>query len=167
MTSNTSNSNDSHSSGGSSSANDSFIFNASSNLNDPSIVNDSPSSNDLSNNNHPSSASKSPDSSSSPDNNNIDRSSSINPPNAATSSNLVVAVSYSDARCRFCDHNCLDCLVCRPRRTNHRSRNKARRKRHIKARGKAYCCKCSHGKKTTRHFDPATRRNSHSSSMPR
>jgi hypothetical protein len=155
MTSN--NSNDSQSSSDSSSANNSFIFNASSNSNDPSTSSDSPASNGPSDNNNPSSTSDSSDSSSSLDNNNIDRSSSINPPNLATSSNLVVALNYSDARCRFCDHNRLDCPVCRPRRTSHRSRNKAERKRHIKARGKVYCCKCSHSKKLTRHFDPANK----------
>jgi hypothetical protein len=156
MDSNTTNSNNSHRSSGSSRANHSFIFNASSNSNDPSTSSDSSNPNDPSNNNDPSSVNDSSGSSSSP-NNNIDRSSSINPPNPATSSNPVQSADYNDARCRFCNHNRLHCPVCRPRRTSHRANNRCRKKRQIKARGKAYCCKCSHGKKLTRHFDPANK----------
>jgi hypothetical protein len=155
MTSDTSNSNNLHSSSDSSSANTSFIFNASSNSNDPSTFNDSPDSNDSSGNNDRSSANHAPDASGSPKNN--DLSSSINTPNPATPSNSVQSVNYNDARCRSCGHNRLDCPVCRPRCTRQSARNKAEKKDVIKARGKVYCCKCSHGKKITRHFDPANK----------
>jgi hypothetical protein len=159
MTSNTSNSNDSHSSGDSSSANNSFMYsasfnsNASSNFNEPSTSIDSPDSNDSSSNNDSSSANDPRGPSSFPDNNN-GLPSAINLLVPAIPSHPLQLVNYNDARCRFCDHNRLDCPVCKPRRTNHRANNRCQAKRHIKARGKAYCCKCSYGKKTTRHFDP-------------